>query len=160
MTDEEYVLANWERAELCENRARAAFCISLGGREFTRASIPERVVDSAKLAWSAAAEFTRERLKQISEVEEEIGWMEADVDHCTERGSSELVPYRTLMRLEGIRNDLLRGMKNPSAVQCAVNSPYVANSDQIVSDSPDDAALRRDQEGAPCVKPAQGGTIL
>jgi hypothetical protein len=63
------------------------------------------------VAWAAAAEFTRERILKIHEVEEEIGWMEADVDRCTERGSSESVPYRTLMRLEGIRNDLLRGMK-------------------------------------------------
>ena len=76
--------------------------------------------------WSAAASFTRERQRQIAEIEEEIEWLHKRdsitpelqllYDKCDLRFSAQFLAEkeifsRTLARLTAIRDDLKRGMK-------------------------------------------------
>jgi len=77
MSDEEYVLAKWDRVEECPRTdgTHLTWRISLGGWGFTKASIPDNWARSKAEAWSAAAEFTRDRLEQIRQVREEIAML-------------------------------------------------------------------------------------
>jgi hypothetical protein len=127
MTDQEYVRANWIRAELCPCPYNNRFNTSLGGRGFTLSNPSEE--DTPEEAWSAAAEFTRERLEQIRQLEAEIDAADvmrksstAAVKGAVLRGEHDL-PFlledvrstcawqRILARLEAALDDLNRGMK-------------------------------------------------
>jgi len=81
--------------------------------------------ESKEKVWSAAAEFTRERLEQIRQVEEEFTVLDIDQgnnwrDACKIPDFSMLRGFaftqyvrraRTMSRLESILADLKRGMK-------------------------------------------------
>lgn len=67
--------------------------------------------------WQAAADFTRQRLKEIEEVEIEIENLVADVSVAMSVGDyrDEIPIYeRTIHRLEAIRDQLKSGMKEQS----------------------------------------------
>lgn len=108
MTNEEYVRANWKRAEICSSGpSRPRFCVSLGGHGFTRANVPANWASSKSAAWSAAAEFTRDRLEQIAEIEEEISVLQSL--HVGLDKIAALI--RCGRRAESALTDLRRGMK-------------------------------------------------
>jgi hypothetical protein len=59
--------------------------------------------------WSAAAEFTRERLEQVRQVEEEIAWL---TDGMAVSGDEEPIGDRILARLKEALAALKKGMKD------------------------------------------------
>jgi hypothetical protein len=113
MTAEEQVTAMWERAEACPHPSREWCCISLGGRGFTRITIPDTISGYAPTeaaAWQAALEFTLARQEEVRQIDADIKWAEAarvlvpqDYDIDAKR--------RTVGRLQAIRKELTRGMK-------------------------------------------------
>lgn len=73
--NEKFVREHWERAEACPSLVKPQCCISLGGRGFTRKTVPDTISGYApneKAAWAAARAFTEERLEQIRQVNREI----------------------------------------------------------------------------------------
>ncbi len=58
-------------------------------------------------AWAAAAEFTRERLEQIRQVEEEIEWLASIEDDVTPNDIFNGI----MMREQAARSALKKGMK-------------------------------------------------
>lgn len=82
MSDEEFVRQHWVRAEDCPhdvNGSPKGVSISLGGQGFTRACVPDPYARSFSEAWTAAAEFTRDRLEQIRQIEEEIEYLNTQI---------------------------------------------------------------------------------
>jgi hypothetical protein len=112
MTDEEFVRAHWagENAlEVLETKdPMPEFCswsvrIRVFGPTFYR--------DTLMNAWAAAAAFTRERLEQVRQIEDEIvvlGYLLRD-----SRGypSRIVVSHRIQARLQAALADAKRGMK-------------------------------------------------
>jgi hypothetical protein len=97
MTDEEFVRANWENVHRCDG---SYILISKGGhRNF--ADFP---------GWQAAAQFTRDRLEAIRQIEEEIEWLRG---MCAWREHGIYGPRydRILAREQAALADLKRGMK-------------------------------------------------
>ena len=72
---EQYVRSKWERAEFCPQFANAyrsdieSCCISLGGRMFTRANVPDPNVKTEAEAWQAAYDYTLAREEKIQRKE-------------------------------------------------------------------------------------------
>ena len=72
---EQFVKEHWIRAEACPSPSDPRCCISLGGRNFTRATVPQTMSGyavSESEAWHAAAGFTHDRLEEIRCLQEEI----------------------------------------------------------------------------------------
>ncbi len=92
MTDEDFVRSKWTRVYSTMNGT------FLSGRK----------VSDALRNYRAAAEFTRERERQIAEIEEEIAYISYDYD-----GAWTLTELHTriLARLQAALADLKRGMK-------------------------------------------------
>lgn len=67
-TDEKFVRENWEYVELCFHPI--VWWVIVGGDFGSRYALKNRGSDTE--AWSEAAEFTRERLEEIRQVEREI----------------------------------------------------------------------------------------
>lgn len=65
-------------------------------------------IQTPEAAWSAAAEFTRERERQIAEIEKEIDWVQMKLGVS----STVAVPHRILARLQAALTDLKRGMRS------------------------------------------------
>lgn len=62
--------------------------------------------------WSAAKEFTDERLEQIRLVEEEIEQIEDDIEDTRIHIPENIEAYKRILgRLQAILGDLKRGMK-------------------------------------------------
>jgi len=111
--DEQFVREHWERAEACPHRDNRQCCISLGGRMFTRVTVPNTVsgyAPSESEAWAAARVFTEARLEEIRQVEEEIEYLE---DFAFGQ------PWkRILFREQAALAELKRGLKKkPAASQ-------------------------------------------
>jgi hypothetical protein len=67
---------------------------------------------TAEQAWSAAAVFTRERLEQIRQVEEEIEWLNSN--ECaihTQLRRKEKLRLRILAREQAALTELKKGMR-------------------------------------------------
>lgn len=132
MTDEEYVRSKWIRAEPCpSNRPEKdpTWCISLGGRYFTRATPPEPSAATEAEAWQAARAFTEEREEEIRLIQREINCCGDETNHFqistwmlfgSAMGEGQMVAWavvraqrraRTLRRLEAVRDNLMKGME-------------------------------------------------
>lgn len=117
VTDQEFVGMHWQRAEACPHPKDGSFGISLGGHNFTRkiVEVTIRSYDEIEtLAWAAAAEFTRKRVNQIKQLDEEISTIRVDLgfantDHARRIYSS------VLARLGAVEQDLKHGMKQVAA---------------------------------------------
>ena len=120
--DEQFVRQYWVRAEAVAGKFNGAeqHAISLGNDEYSRHCTPWR--PSPRAAWMDAFDFTVLLLEEFRQVEEEI-----DVQHVMKKGfelatrTSELATQtlrrrydaivRTIDRLESIRAELKRGLK-------------------------------------------------
>ena len=61
---------------------------------------------------SAAYAFTKQREKEIADVEEEIAWVEGEYDLCEQDDCPKCAPRRRILkRYEGILAELKRGWK-------------------------------------------------
>lgn len=111
MDDKQYVRSRWERAEECP-RPRPAddptWCISLGGRRFTVANVPETDAETEVAAWSAARAFTEEREKQIAKIAQEIRWL---MNRLDEEAEDAGIVTSIIAREQAEVNELKRGMK-------------------------------------------------
>jgi hypothetical protein len=114
MTDEEYVRVHWERPRILPcpyNEPQRRVALNCGGlRTVVYGS-------SYAWAWSASAEFTRERLEQIREIEEERAMLcgkllleDRDIAACR----------RILARLESALDELREGMNPPHSRHIAI----------------------------------------
>jgi hypothetical protein len=123
MTDREFVESVWDNVIGIYNYGGHTTYVSVArtGWVFMGGSEQE--------AWSAAAEFTRNRLEEIRQLDDEIGMIECriafslgEVAHVLagEQRNPESIAIgvkwgtrwsRILSRLEAIRADLTRGMK-------------------------------------------------
>lgn len=74
MSDEEFVRQNWIDMEHGSVKGQSGFYIWAGP---TLSRIAEKA--TASKAWAAAAEFTRERLEQIRQIEEEIEYLNTQI---------------------------------------------------------------------------------
>jgi hypothetical protein len=123
MTDEEYVRAHWEFCST--SRANSLWGVHVGSRgELTL--VPHPLVETEPDAWAAAAEFTRERLEQIRQLEEEITQIQCDIVRASKEADewqsggmdvlasswndTEWCYSRILARLESALADLRQGM--------------------------------------------------
>jgi len=115
-SDEEFVRRHWERAESCPrgySDQDPTWCISLGGRLFTRANVPDPNASTEGAAWTATRAFTEECLEQIRQVEEEIAAVRDILDdydatvHTDWSRCFQRILARETKVLEGLR----RGMK-------------------------------------------------
>lgn len=124
MTDSKrFVEQHWERAEACPRSVHGewdkVWCISLGGKRFTRANVPDPEAPSEEAAWDAAAEFTCERLEEIRRVEEDAVLIEEQIlrakiddlglEAMRQRNNEKWL--RILGRIQEIVDDLKRGLK-------------------------------------------------
>ena len=120
--DKRFVCEHWVRAEACPHPHTSWCCISLGGRAFTRVTVPNTIsgyADNEEEAWAAAAKFTRERLDSIREREEAVAILEqqilrhkiADLGLEALRQQNNGKWLRILAREEEALADLKRGMK-------------------------------------------------
>ena len=113
MSDEEFTVQHWVRAEACPHRDGKRCCISLGGRTFTRTTIPDIIrgySDSEPEAWAAAAEFTRGRMEQIRQIEEEIALLH--YIKPTYYPSDGRAMDRVIAREQDALTELKRGMRH------------------------------------------------
>jgi hypothetical protein len=127
MTDEQFVREHWERIDAHDwvnhINGDTGFLIaiepscedgSIGiGMEFHEEAKPK------SQAWSAAAEFTRDRLEEIRQLEEEIAMVRGDRDDMLRHINFHELEWivecarwsRILARLESALEDLKKGMK-------------------------------------------------
>jgi len=102
MTDEEYVRSKWRNCATKRDEHNRWLM-------FTNNAMYRAVfADSLEKLWAAAAEFTRERLEQIRQLEEEIAWLSDGIDVT---GDDEPIGERILAREQAALADLKRGMK-------------------------------------------------
>ena len=102
MNAEEKVRAAWARVTYRE----PFVCISTSGGEMHD--------EITEIGWPAAAAFTDDRLKQVAEIEEEIGYLSCRANFMIGEGWENhvsAIQQRTLARLQAIREELRRGMK-------------------------------------------------
>jgi hypothetical protein len=106
MDDEEFVRAHWEEPTYF----RPAHVINVSSG-YTQDSVVSG--ESEDAAWSAAAEFTRERLEQIRQIKQEMSLLGGMVVLLSVEPGDETAPIyqRTIARLEAALADLKRGMK-------------------------------------------------
>lgn len=113
--NEKYVTEHWERAESCptgySDQIRF-WVISLGGRMFTKATVPDAwKAETESAAWQAAFAFTKAREEEIRQVEEEIMELQDDIS-CYHTGEHFYAIYgRILAREQSALAELQRGMK-------------------------------------------------
>lgn len=107
MTDpeshEQFVRANWDNVKVLF--AYQAIMI-IAGRGASGLIKLSQTINSLEPPWSAAYDFTVQRLKQIAEVEEEIAYFNYDGEW-----DITAIPKRIITRLEAALADLKRGMK-------------------------------------------------
>jgi hypothetical protein len=115
MSDEEYVRGVWEEANAGDDAAGVLagpywVCIYDRKRWFYGHTEAD--------AWSAAAEFTRNRLEQIKQVEEEIRLLQSMVILLRSEPMDATAPVyrRTIARLEAALAELRKGMKEQGRV--------------------------------------------
>jgi hypothetical protein len=110
MDDKKYVRARWERAEECPRSSSQGktWCISLGGKRFTRANVPEDDAPTAAAAWHEARVFTFQREEEVRRVEEEIDWLRRK-EHL-QNVEDAAIWKRVLAREQAELADLKRGM--------------------------------------------------
>jgi hypothetical protein len=108
MSDEEFVRSVWRKVHVTKQRNHRPYWV-----HSTTTYLGNGPFGTESEMWSAAAAFTRERLESVRQVEEEIEWIQDCIDMSgivhPERGIPE--QRRILARLESIRADLKRGMK-------------------------------------------------
>jgi hypothetical protein len=110
VSNEEYVRSkrNW----VFPYSGKRKSSLSIGeGVEFVGAT-----KDGMDALWAAAAEFTRNREREIAELEEEIAFMQIAIKYqnaaCGEEGCGCEEPFkRIIARLESALADLRNGMK-------------------------------------------------
>jgi hypothetical protein len=132
VTDEEYVRANWEWAACWEPNNDVEFghdewIVGIADKACSPSTESRFDANSKAGAWSAAAEFTRERLEQIRQLDEEIEVVAQQVVmasnwivSCGENLEGERCAKahiekwsRILARLEAALAELRQGMTEP-----------------------------------------------
>ena len=118
--DEEFVRSVWKTVTESEYDPHEGYTIPQTRVDFGHHHYTEI---KAADAWSAAAEFTRERLEQIRKVEEEIAYLTPQRDSMRKRNSCEAIEAqpawfqawdildRILAREQAALAELKRGMK-------------------------------------------------
>lgn len=104
----EYVRANWEWAHYLPNFR----CVVIS--DGNQATDPSTRFDGPE-AWAAAAEFTRERLEQIRQLEEDCAMgrrLLSEAAEFDENSRDSCIFSRILARLESALADLKRGMRD------------------------------------------------
>ena len=105
MTDEEFVRENWIESvmpfHLRTYEASRTYEVRVGGKVFS----PKPKNPTS--AWAAAANFTREQLEQIQQIEEEIAWL---TEHEAFYSGPE-IRDRIVAREESVLIKLRQGMK-------------------------------------------------
>jgi hypothetical protein len=119
MTDQEYVKEYWESVRYADT----AISVLAGPHYVILPDYPAKrqfaaYRHTAEEAWSAAAEYTRNRLEEIRKIKYEISLLElihAQGDrsewHPMDHEDDQDALLRTVSRLEAILADLKRGMK-------------------------------------------------
>jgi hypothetical protein len=114
MTDEEYVRANWVRANYFPMSKCVAIC------DGSQTTGPMTCFDGPDTqAWAAAAAFTRDRLEKIRQLERQIELVQDEADANGWLWNAERMrDHATWMmlrhRLESALADLKRGMAIPT----------------------------------------------
>jgi hypothetical protein len=112
--NEKFVCDHWERAQVCPHPHDQRCWISLGGRTFTRVTVPESISDYAEneaAAWSAAKAFTEARLEEIRLVEEEIEFLGILQRNLTMTDSELIAIEGIIVREQAALSELKRGMR-------------------------------------------------
>ncbi len=101
MTDKEYVCEHWKIVEESIYDPHEGYTIPQTRIDFGSHHYTERKANSA---WSAAAEFTRERLEQIRQVEREIEVLEPFAEGRMPNKLEQLPPWANpVLHLELLR---------------------------------------------------------
>ena len=102
--NEKYVRDHWDLVHRCDGSYRS----------YPRGTVLVQDVNghwSDFDSWENAAQFTRDRLEEIRQVEDEITWIEDDVWAYSERWDMGKAYERIVSRLQSVLEDSKRGMK-------------------------------------------------
>jgi|SRR5690242_9416995 len=107
MTDKEFVKQHWVTPGVYSSGAGSWYAMNLypGTERLGGCNLSSR-----KAAWKAAAEFTRQRLEEIRQVEQEIGITR--ILSLSLIGGDRSLLEGVIARLEAALSDLRKGMKN------------------------------------------------
>lgn len=109
MTDEEYVRSKWEKVDSRETYvAGHGYCVSLP--VLWHEAMTTGYFKTEAEAWSASRTFTEQREREIAEVDEEIAFLDDEKRVWPKHYNCD-APKRTLSRLQSIRAELTKGMK-------------------------------------------------
>jgi hypothetical protein len=111
MSDEEFVRQHWERRLSCIEIVKGHWIIN-GFTEIYKGQVSD-FPKSPEANWAAAAEFTRDKLEQIRQVEEEILWIRWSRATVAQEDDFD-IKERIMRRLQDALTELKRGM-------CAMN---------------------------------------